>query len=156
MIFEFCALGTIKEHIKKVNGYSLKEVAFIIKQVLLAVSALHDNTEDGEGKPIIHRDIKTDNILVYDIDIARGPLIKLADFGYAKEVQDSGKETTILGTRLCMAPELVNKQEYDEEIDIWAVGVLAFFLISNGKYPFPGISKPVVNEKILREEPEMA
>ena len=63
----------------KAGGYTQREIAFIIKQVLLALSALH-----GNGDKIIHRDVKALNILVHDIDPQRGPMIKVADFGYAK------------------------------------------------------------------------
>ena len=54
-----------------------------------------------------------------------------------------------------MAPELVKKEEYDQKIDIWAVGVLAFYLWTYGSYPFPGISKEVVDAKIKNEDPEL-
>ena len=54
-----------------------------------------------------------------------------------------------------MAPELVKKQEYDEKIDVWAVGVLAFYLWTYGDYPFPGISKEVVDNKIQNQPPDM-
>jgi len=54
-----------------------------------------------------------------------------------------------------MAPELVKKEEYDFKVDIWAVGVLAFYLFTYGKYPFSGITKEVVDNKIKTAEPEM-
>ena len=98
-----------------------------------------------------------DNILVESIDPnpALGPRIKLVDFGFAKDIVENGKERTVLGTRLCMSPELVKKKVYDEKVDIWAVGVLAYYLWTYGKYPFPGITKEVVDNKIMNENPEM-
>ena len=67
-----------------------------------------------------------------------GPRIKLADFSFAKDTIEGEDEHLVLGTRLCMAPELVNKEGYGAKVDIWAVGVLAYYLWTCGKYPFPG------------------
>ena len=75
-----------------------------------------------------------------DPDPLLGPRIKLADFHYSKDTVEDVDEHLVLGTRLCMAPELVNKVGYDAKVDIWAVGVLAFYLWTCGKYPFPGIT----------------
>ena len=61
----------------------------------------------------------------------------------------------VVGTRMFMAPELVRKSHYEEAVDIWAIGVTAFYLITAGKYPFPGITKTVVDSKIQYEEPEL-
>lgn len=129
----------------------MSEIAYVIKQVLLALAYLH-------GENAIHRDVKVDNILVnsMDPDPCLGPRIKLADFGFTKYVCDvDKKERTVLGTRLCMAPELVNKVPYDNKVDIWAVGVLAYYLLTYGHYPFPGITKEVVDNKIKNNVPEM-
>ena len=92
-----------------------------------------------------------------DPDPRLGPRIKLAHFGFAAETEDAGMSRTIaIGTRLYMAPEIVKGEEHSYPIDIWAVGVLAYYLLSFGQYPFPGISKETVNSKILNEGPDMA
>ena len=57
-----------------------------------------------------------------------------------------------------MPPELVRTEQVvtpDEKIDIWGLGVIAFYLLSYGKFPFPGITKPAVDNKILNYEPDM-
>ena len=55
-----------------------------------------------------------------------------------------------------MAPELVKGQkQYDEKVDIWAVGVTAFYLMTAGSYPFPGITRTTVDNKIKYQEPEL-
>ena len=88
-----------------------------------------------------------------DPDPKLGPRIKLADFGFATQ-RDFGMSMTVsLGARLYMAPELVSGQTHDRAVDVWAVGVLAYYLLSYGRFPFPGITKEVVNNKILNEEP---
>ena len=92
-----------------------------------------------------------------DPDPNLGPRIKLADFGFATEIKPLGKNNlkVSLGTRLNMSPELVKGEEHSMAVDIWAVGVFAFYLQSYGQYPFPGITKEVVNNKILNEAPNM-
>ena len=57
-----------------------------------------------------------------------------------------------------MAPELIQnpgQQVHGKEIDIWALGVIAYFLLSQGQYPFPGKTKEEINEKILNTEPDI-
>ena len=60
---------------------------------------------------------------------------------------------TTVGTRYYMAPELLvsdsKKYPRGPAVDVWAVGVLTFYILSSGAYPFPGISKEVVTNKIL-------
>ena len=57
-----------------------------------------------------------------------------------------------------MPPELIRTGQVvipDEKIDISGLGVIAFYLLSYGKFPFPGITKPIVDNKILMYEPDM-
>ena len=58
--------------------------------------------------------------------------IKLTDFGFAAEAD----QTEGVGSRLYMAPEILNGKSYNEKVDIWAAGVIAVFLFSGGKDPF--------------------
>ena len=61
-----------------------------------------------------------------------------------------------------MAPELVSVDEskgndedqYDEKIDIWAIGVIGYYLMNDGTFPFPGKKKAVVEDLILNSEPK--
>ena len=94
-----------------------------------------------------------------DPDPEVGPHIKLVDFGFSvnTENKDAAGMKIALGARLYMAPELINGagEVHTPAIDIWAVGVLAFYLITYGLFPFPGIAKEAVSNKILTEEPEL-
>ena len=62
-----------------------------------------------------------------------------------------------MGSPLSMAPELVSTgKPRTIAVDIWALGVVTYYMCSFGKFPFPGINKEVVKNKILNYEPEMA
>ena len=117
---------------------------------MLALNAIHTNGD-------IHRDVKADNVLVTCIDDElKGPRIKLADFGFATPIDPGIGMKASLGTRMYMAPEVVRRDSrHTSAIDIWAVAVLAYYLCSKGKYPFPGINKEVVENKILNYDPEL-
>ena len=59
-----------------------------------------------------------------------------------------------LGSRRFMAPELVtNDGPHGTAVDIWALGVTAFYLLTYGQFPFPGITRMVVDDKIKRYKP---
>ena len=72
---------------------------------------------------------------------------KLTDFGFVKALDKNEKATTILGTANYMAPELVKNQKYDSKVDIWALGVLTY-IIMTGTEPFKGRSQFEVFEAI--------
>lgn len=81
---------------------------------------------------VIHRDVKTPNILLDD-----NLVVKLGDFGLAilADCTDRHQRYSHCGTPSYMAPEVVKRQKYSYEVDMWSVGVVTFFLIY-GKHPF--------------------
>ena len=68
----------------------------------------------------IHRDIKSDNIL-----LSTDGSIKLSNLGHAAQLTvEKSRRTTVIGTPSWMAPELVIGSEYDEKVDIWSLGIV--------------------------------
>jgi serine/threonine protein kinase len=89
---------------------------------------------------IAHRDIKPENILMESKDTSNLNL-KITDFGFAKSFDpNEGGLTETLGSPLYMAPEIIKKLPYNCAVDIWALGVLSYIMLS-GKPPFKGRSK---------------
>lgn len=114
--------------------FNPSQVKCIIKQILEGLEYLH-------SKNIIHRDIKSANILVNN----RGE-VKIADFGLAKSIgpQYSGKLTQRVVTRWYRAPELLlGCKKYTNKIDMWALGcVFAELLIGRSQALFPAQKTP--------------
>lgn len=78
----------------------------------------------------MHRDFKLPNVLKHN------GVIKLADFGFAKLLRTEDQQVeTILGSPLNMAPEVLDKQTYNNKADIWSIGV-GFYEMIFGKVPF--------------------
>ena len=63
--------------------------------------------------------------------------MKLTDFGFACFFDPSQKMDLNLGTPMYMAPELIKDNEYDEKVDVWALGCIVYILLT-GSPPFTG------------------
>ncbi len=82
------------------------------------------------NKDILHRDLKPQNIL-----LTNEYNIKITDFGFAKQVEKNSLITTLCGSPMYMAPEIINKQDYDIKSDLWSVGVILYEM-AYGHVPF--------------------
>lgn len=106
-------------------------------QSSLGVKYLHNNN-------IIHRDIKCANIF-----LDREDRIYIGDFGISKVLNDCDQLTnTNIGTPLYMCPNVVKKEEYSKEVDIWGLGCFLFELITFSP-PFLANNISNLNKKIV-------
>lgn len=78
---------------------------------------------------IIHRDLKPENILM------KNDVIKIADFGFAKQTANGSLMNSIVGTPAYMAPQILSEQQYSYKCDIWALGVIMYELVV-GRIPW--------------------
>ena len=99
----------------------------IVKQLL---SALHYCHKLG----VIHRDIKMQNVMSLDQNDITS--LKLIDFGLSGKLSGENGNYRAMGTAIYIAPEMI-MGEYDEKIDLWALGILIFYTMT-GSPPFQG------------------
>lgn len=97
----------------------------------------------------MHRDFKVANVLLHQ------GVCKIADLGFAKQMEKKKMTGTILGTSLTMAPELLKEQKYGMEADIWSVGVVYYQLLY-GKYPYMGFNDLDILKKIESSKPDFS
>lgn len=125
MVVEFLDGGCLTELI---YNYFTKidedVIAYICREILLGLDFMHKKNK-------VHRDLKSDNILVN-----KEGDIKIADFGFATQLTaERQHRKSVVGTPAWMAPELILKKDYDEKVDIWSVGIIALEL-ADGEPPY--------------------
>ena len=140
-IMEYIPGGNIYSLVPKNNlrQISTQQIASIMKDVISAVYFLHHM-----HPKIVHRDIKPENVL-----LDQGMVAKLTDFGWSNYMQGDMKRTTVCGTPVYLAPEIINNQGHDEHVDIWCIGVLLFELMA-GYSPWQGNDVQTVKYNISR------
>ena len=138
-IMEYMPGGNIYSIVQRTHVVTLQEIASIMKDVISAVYFLHHM-----HPKIVHRDIKPENVL-----LDQGNHAKLTDFGWSNYMEGGIKRTTVCGTPVYLAPEIINNTGHDEHVDIWCIGVLLFELIV-GRPPFSGETEQAVRYNIAR------
>jgi len=137
-----------------IAGHTLQELAK--SEPLEMNSAIDYAIQIAEGlkaahaSKIIHRDIKSANVIVTNVGGA-----KITDFGLAR-IQDQTRLTqseTTMGTAPYMSPEQVRGGEVDHQTDIWSLGVVLYEMLA-GRLPFRGANDAAVINSILNEEPK--
>lgn len=109
-------------------GYAFEQALYVLLSVIKGVSYAH-------AQGIIHRDLKPANIL-----FTKKNEVKVADFGTARIVgANTGltQDGSIMGTPDYMSPEQISGEELDVRCDIYALGIIAYELVTGDK-PFPG------------------
>jgi len=129
IITEYCPEGELFNEIIRVGKFDEGQTAFIINQILKAISYCHRNH-------IIHRDIKPENIMITKREKNGCLQVKLIDFGTAKIFEKGQSENRYVGSSYYMAPEVL-KRKYDEKCDLWSIGVI-FYILLTGRPPFDG------------------
>lgn len=137
MVIELMEGGELFERIVKKTFYNEKEARDLIRILLDALAYLH-------RRNIVHRDLKPENLLLKspynDFDI------KLADFGFAKQVYGRSLDTQC-GTPGYVAPEILKGMKYGSEVDMWSCGVIVYILLG-GYPPFHDDNHAILYRKI--------
>ncbi|CAI9098311.1 OLC1v1034934C1 [Oldenlandia corymbosa var. corymbosa] len=157
IILEYCKGGDLFVYIQQRQGRIPEATAkHFMQQLALGLKVLRENN-------LIHRDLKPQNLLLSTNDDKS--ILKIADFGFARSLQDSRLAETLCGSPLYMAPEIMQLQKYDAKVkfffpfsfpmqafslygkhinlgmktqaDLWSVGAILYQLVT-GKTPYTG------------------
>jgi serine/threonine protein kinase/tetratricopeptide (TPR) repeat protein len=149
----FIAMGyyegkTLKEKIRPVGAQHA--VPMPIDKTIDITIQIAEGLQEAHQNQIVHRDIKSANII-----ITQKGQVKILDFGLAKlkGATKLTKESTTLGTVAYMSPEQASGDKVDHRSDIWSLGVILYEMIT-GQLPFKGEYEQAVMYAIMNEEPE--
>jgi serine/threonine protein kinase/Tfp pilus assembly protein PilF len=145
LVMEFVDGVTLKSYINSLGsgtGVPVTQAIDWIEQIAQGLKSAHDMN-------IIHRDIKTENIM-----ITKDGRLKIMDFGLAKLKGDAGitKTKTSVGTLSYMSPEQAHAIPADHRCDIWSLGVV-FYEILTGELPFKAEHEAGLIYLIMNESP---
>jgi serine/threonine protein kinase len=140
IVMEYVEGQTLRSH---KNPFTLKQVVEIGVQVADGLAAAHE-------KGIVHRDIKTENIM-----IRKDGIVQIMDFGLAKLHGASRltKEGSTVGTVGYSSPEQIQGQDTDHRTDLFSLGVVLYELIS-GELPFKGVHETAIMYEIVNVDPQ--
>ncbi|KAL9294664.1 putative serine/threonine-protein kinase WNK5 WNK-NRBP family [Arabidopsis thaliana] len=130
-ITELFTSGTLREYRRKYQKVDIRAIKSWARQILNGLAYLH-----GHDPPVIHRDLKCDNIFV------NGHLgqVKIGDLGLAAILRGSQNAHSVIGTPEFMAPELY-EEDYNELVDIYSFGMCVLEMLT-GEYPYSECTNP--------------
>ncbi len=151
MVFEFIDGRMLFDEIKEHGALETERVIHILRQTLIALECAH-------GHGILHRDIKPNNIMLYEHD-GDPDRVKLVDFGIAKLFDDDkdlpGNDLTaaglLVGTPRYMSPEQLRGQDLVPAADLYSLGLCAIEMLS-GRKCIPGKDRVKIVERQLGPE----
>ncbi|KAL1746115.1 kinase-like domain-containing protein [Schizophyllum fasciatum] len=181
LIMEYCAGGDLTNYIKKrgrvdgleytplpspadphpqpryyphppAGGLAEPVVRAFLRQLARALKFLRH-------RKLIHRDIKPQNLLLHPAgpdELRRGhprgvPVLKLADFGFARSLPNAMMAQTLCGSPLYMAPEILKYEPYGPKVDLWSTGAVLYEM-AVGKPPFRAQNHIELINKIERSK----
>lgn len=184
LIMEYCALGDLSYFIRKKdqlkithpiirsvlerypspngsNGLNNTLVINFIKQLASALEFLRSQN-------LVHRDIKPQNLLLLPPSHSKEefeskqyagfwelPVLKIADFGFARFLPSTSMAETLCGSPLYMAPEILRYEKYNAKADLWSVGTVIYEM-TIGKPPFRAANHVELLRKIEKAKDEIS
>ncbi|KAK7938236.1 hypothetical protein WMY93_001562 [Mugilogobius chulae] len=131
IIMEYCAQGQLYEVLRAGRKVSPRLLVDWASGIASGMNYLHLHK-------IIHRDLKSPNVLVTQSDT-----IKISDFGTSKELSDKSTKMSFAGTVAWMAPEVIRNEPVSEKVDIWSFGVVLWELLT-GEIPYKDVDSSAI------------
>ena len=144
IIMELCDSDLLIFLNTKRNGFTVDEVRDTFSQLNNVFRIMHKHN-------IVHRDLKLGNIMIKYIDDAKTKFIpKLSDYGFSKDLNNNVTGTH-LGTPATMAPEIMMDLPYNENSDLWSIGVM--YQLHYKEIPYSGYNEQEILKKIKYNAP---
>ncbi|KAJ0176563.1 hypothetical protein K1T71_007742 [Dendrolimus kikuchii] len=134
VVMEYCNGGDLADYLQANRLLSEGTIRLFLRQLAEAMRAIH-------AKGIVHRDLKPQNILLtHNVAPPRTPhaseiTLKIADFGFARFLEEGNMAVTLCGSPMYMAPEVIMSLKYDAKADLWSLGTIVYQCLT-GKAPF--------------------
>jgi len=120
MVMEVMKGGDLFDRLVKKKRYPESEARIVIKNIVNGVLYMH---EQG----LVHRDLKPENMLLVSKD--DHVTVKIADFGFSKNIEEGRLLSTPCGSPGYVAPEIANEQSYTTGVDMWSIGVILYTML---------------------------
>ena len=141
IVMELCDENLVK-HIANRGPFNKEEIYELLTQ-------LNNSFKNMKEKKITHRDLKPQNILIKNEN--KKKIYKLSDYGLSKQLIHLNQElTTMVGTALFKAPEIMEGKKFNYKCDLWSLGVIIYLLLFK-KYPYNGRSETIILEDIKKK-----
>lgn len=145
IILEYLEGGNLLELLNK-NDFKIteKQAAQIIKNIACGVQYLN-------SFGVIHRDLKPENVMFSDSKDLNS--LKIIDFGLVKAVGPNERLMDSFGTIFYVAPEIILKQAYNKQIDIWSIGVILYYILGQ-VFPFDddsGLEENIIKKIVYQD-----
>ncbi|KAK8725595.1 hypothetical protein OTU49_010637 [Cherax quadricarinatus] len=141
IIMEYCSGGDLSNFVKSRRRLPEAVCQRFLQQLASALKYMRE-------KKVSHFDLKPSNILLKS---RSHPILKIADFGLAQHMPEDDTNSTIKGSPLYMAPEIILKRQYDAKVDLWSVGVILYECLF-GKAPYSSKTMDELIEKIKKDK----
>ncbi|XP_049540107.1 serine/threonine-protein kinase ULK2 [Anopheles darlingi] len=133
LVMEYCNGGDLADYLAVKGTLSEDTIRLFLGQLANAMKALYQ-------AGVVHRDLKPQNILLSHncgkgLPVPAKITLKIADFGFARFLQDGNMAATLCGSPMYMAPEVIMSLQYDAKADLWSLGTIVFQCLT-GKAPF--------------------
>lgn len=164
LVMDYCSMGDLSYFIRRrdqlmkthpvisslIHRYPSPEGSHGLNEILVThfLKQLSSSLEFLRSKSLVHRDIKPQNLLLcppvhskqefedgHYVGLWELPILKLADFGFARFLPSTSMAETLCGSPLYMAPEILRYEKYNAKADLWSVGAV-FYEMTVGKPPF--------------------
>lgn len=117
-ILEYLGGGDLSSYISQYNGIDENRARLYMKQLADVFKYLRSYN-------IVHRDLKPQNILLS----ADYKVIKLTDFSFSRDLRDGDLTSTLCGSPLYMAPEILRREKYTSKTELWSIGIIMYEML---------------------------